>query len=253
MRIAYVLPGPLSLGHPAGKQELVRRQEILQSWASPGTEVVVREVAEGPPSIESAYEEYLSLTQTAGLLLSLQDEGFDAAVIGCFGDPCLDALYEVTERLVVVGPGNASFHLAAMLGERFGVVTVDDGIVGPIRRQVAGSGLAERLAAVAVVQTPVLEMSGDVDDLVDRACAGAREVVAQGADTVVLGCMSMAFLDLGPRIEAEVGVPVVNPVQAGLLTAEGRARFGLRHSKRAYPLPRKVAAGAALRELYVHP
>src|SRR3954453_6524128 len=189
MRLAYVLPGPLSLGHPAGKAELERRQDILQSWAAPGTVVVVREAAEGPPSIESAYEEYLSLAQTAGILRGLQDDGFDAAVIGCFGEPCLDALYGVTEGLVVAGPGDASFHLAAMLGERFGVVTVDDGIVGPIRRQVAGSGLAGRLAGVAVVKTPVLEMSGDVDELVARACAGARELVTQGADTVVLGCM----------------------------------------------------------------
>ncbi|HEV7725508.1 MAG TPA: aspartate/glutamate racemase family protein [Modestobacter sp.] len=251
MRIAYVLPGPLSLRHPGGQQELKRRQEILQAWAAPGTTVVVREVAAGPPSIESAYEEYLSLAQTAGLLQTLQGEGFDAAIIGCFGDPCLDALYEVTEDLVVIGPGDASFHLAAMLGESFGVVTVDDGIVGPIRRQVAGSGLAARLAHVAVVSTPVLELSGNVDELVERACTGAREVVARGADTVVLGCMSMAFLDLGPLIEAAVGVPVVNPVQAALMLAEGRARFGLRHSKRAYPLPRKVAAGASLADLYV--
>ncbi|MCW2509162.1 MAG: Asp/Glu racemase [Modestobacter sp.] len=251
MRIAYVLPGPLSLRHPGGAKELQRRQEILQGWAAPGTTVVVRQVTEGPPSIESAYEEYLSLAQTAGLLQQLQGEGFDAAVIGCFGDPCLDALYEVTEQLVVVGPGDASFHLAAMVGESFGVVTVDDGIVGPIRRQIAGSGLADRLAGVAVVETPVLEMSDDVGELVGRACAGARQLVDRGADTIVLGCMSMAFLDLGPLIEAEVGVPVVNPVQAGLMTAEGRARFGLRHSKRAYPLPRKVAAGASLADLYV--
>ena len=251
MRIAYVLPGPLSLRHPGGQQELQRRQQILQAWAAPGTTVVVHQSAEGPPSIESAYEEYLSLAQTAGLLHELQDEGFDAAVIGCFGDPCLDALYEVTERLVVVGPGDASFHLAAMIGQRFGVVTVDDGIVGPIRRQVAGSGLADRLAGVSVVRTPVLEMSDDLDELVERASAGAQELVDRGADTIVLGCMSMAFQDLGPLIEARVGVPVVNPVQAALMTAEGRARFGLRHSKLAYPLPRKIAAGASLADLYV--
>ncbi|MCW2616925.1 MAG: Asp/Glu racemase, partial [Modestobacter sp.] len=72
MRIAYVLPGPLSLRHPGGDEELQRRQEILQGWAAPGTTVVVRQVTEGPPSIESAYEEYLSLAQTAGLLQQLQ-------------------------------------------------------------------------------------------------------------------------------------------------------------------------------------
>ena len=60
-----------------------------------------------------------------------------------------------------------------------------------------------------------------------------------GADVLVLGCMSMAFLpgiceDLGRR----VGVPVVNPVIAALKTAEALVAMKLSHSKAAWPPPK---------------
>jgi allantoin racemase len=248
MRISYVFPGPMSRS-ALGAGELTRRAGILQSWAAPGTRVEVREVPSGPVSIESAYEEYLSLPETAAIMCDLEETGADAAILGCFGDPCLDALQEVTSRLVVVGPGQASFHVAAMLGEQFGVVTVAQGVVGPIRRQVQHSGLTGRLAGIGVVDMPVLEMTADPEQTASRAAAAAAELVERGADAIVLGCMSMAFLDLGPRIEERIGVPVVNPVQAALALAEGRARFGMRHSKVAFPTPMKMSAGASLADL----
>jgi allantoin racemase len=56
----------------------------------------------------------------------------------------------------------------------------------------------------------------------DKAAAAARAAVAQdGADVLVLGCMSMAFLPgICEDLTERVGVPVVNPVVVGLKTAE---------------------------------
>src|SRR3954452_23062904 len=106
-RIAYVTPGPMHLT-ALGEAELERRRAKLQSWAAPGTKVTVRSAASGPASIESMYEEYLSVKGTAAALHDLEAEGFDAAVVGCFGDPGLDGLREVTDMLLV-GPGGVSF------------------------------------------------------------------------------------------------------------------------------------------------
>jgi allantoin racemase len=251
MRIVYAVPGPMSKT-ALGAKEVRRRQAILREWAPAGVEVTVRDVPSGPASIESAYEEYLSVEQTARLVVDLEADGVDAVILGCFGDPGLDALYELTERTVVVGPGEASAHVAAMLGQRFGVVTVADGVVNPIRHLVARAGLASSLAGVGVVDVPVLELGEDRDSSAQRAADAARTLVERhGADVIVLGCMSMAFLDLGVDIEAKVGVPVVNPVKAALALAHGRAHFGFRHSKLAYPTPRKLAAGTPLDGLVV--
>ena len=47
MRIAYVVPGPMSKG-PMGLAEMRRREALLNSWAFSGTEVTVVDVPDGP-------------------------------------------------------------------------------------------------------------------------------------------------------------------------------------------------------------
>jgi allantoin racemase len=55
--------------------------------------------------------------------------------------------------------------------------------------------------------------------------------------------MSMTFLDVTAQLEAEMGVPVVDPARSALEVAGAMAGSGLRHSKSAYPLPPRVANG----------
>jgi allantoin racemase len=251
MRILYVIPGPMGRSE-AGAAEVARRGAKLREWAAAGTAADIRDVERGPASIESAYEEYLSVPATAEAMLEAERDGYDAALLGCFGDPGADAFRELLTRMVVVAPGEAAFHLAGLLGERFGIVTVTTSIVNPLRHLVARAGLAERLAGIAVVETPVLELSRDPAATLARMTgAGRRLVEEREADTLVLGCMSMAFMDVTPRLEAELGVPVVNPARSALKVAEAIVGSGLRHSKLAYPLPPKLADGrldaAALR------
>lgn len=240
--IVYAIPGAITKTQ-LGADEVVRRAKILESWAAPDIEVEVRAVTSGPASIESAYEEYLSVAPTAALLRDAEQEGVDVAILGCFGDPGLDALREITTTLPVVGPGEAAFHVAAMLGDQFGIVTVTEGVVSPMRHLVARSGLTEKLAGIAVTGMPVLEMTGARDEALDLVRERGRALVERGAAVLVLGCMSMAFLDVTPELERDLGVPVVNPARAALHTAEMLARTGLRHSKSTYPVPAKLSSG----------
>lgn len=141
--------------------------------------------------------------------------------------------------------------LARLLADACGRPGLHDphGVVGPIERVAAHAGLDGRLTGVAVVDTPVLALGENPGETAERASTAGGELVRQGATVLVLGCMSMAFLDLGPVLEAKLGVPVVNPVHAALAVAEGRARYRMRHSKAAYPVPRKVASGSRLSSL----
>jgi|1186.fasta_scaffold10359_2 allantoin racemase len=246
-RVLYAIPGALSKT-ALGPEEVQRREKVLSSWSAPDVDVAVRDVPTGPASIESALEEYLSVFPTAALLRDAEQEGFDAAVLGCFGDPGLDALREITTRMPVVGPGEAAFHVASMLGERFGIVTVAHGVVSPLRHLVARSGLSERLAGIAVAETSVLDVTGNRDGMIDAVIEQGRALIERrDADALVLGCMSLAFLDITAHLEDALGVPVVNPAKAGLYTAEMLARAQLRHSKRTYPQPAKLATGTVAR------
>lgn len=241
MRLLYILPGNLSYSD-TGRAEIERRRAILRRLAAPGTAVDTVDVPEGPLSIESAYEEYLAVPGTLRRVQEAEQTGYDGVIIGCFGDPGVDAARELV-TIPVVGPAEASMLLAATLGHRFSIVTVLDSVVAPLRHLAARVGLASKLASVRAVEIPVLELARDRDRSIERMIAISRRAVQDdGADVLVLGCMSMGFLDAHGRIAAAVGTPVVNPVLAAVKLLEALIGAGLRHSKQAYPLPPKLRA-----------
>lgn len=241
MRLLYILPGSLSRTE-TGKGEMERRRGVLRRLAAAEVEVDITDVPEGPASIESAYEEYLSVPGTLERVREAARQGYDGAIIGCFGDPGLDAARELVE-MPVVGPAEASMLLACILGHRFSVVTVLDSVVAPLRHLAAKIGVGDKVASVRAVDIPVLELARDRDRSVSRMIGAGRTAVEEdGADTLVLGCMSMGFLEAHREISSAVGVPVVNPAYAALKVLEALVGAGLRHSKRAYPLPPKLKA-----------
>ena len=249
-RIAYLVPGPMHRTE-LGSMELKRRQDKLQQWAFPDTQVEVHAVDEGPASIESMYEEYLSIPPTARLLGTVEASGADAAIIGCFGDPGIDGLREISD-ILVLGPAGASVALATTLGHRFSFVTVTASIVPALRRLAWEAGAAEALASVRYIDMPVIEINKDHDAAVAAMLVESRKAVEDdGADTLVLGCMSMGFLDVAEYMSAELGVPVINPARAALKIAEASLAQGLRQSRRAYMRPPKLDAGHTLDELFI--
>lgn len=241
MKIVYLVPGPMGRSDE-GQAELERRGELLATYAGSETTTGIEDVGEGPASIESAYEEYLSIPASVRRAAELELEGWDAVILGCFGDPGLDAFREVIS-IPAIGPGEASALLAASLGHRFSIITISDSVVPAIERQVRNVGVAEKLASVRAVNIPVLELHQDrertIAAVVDEGRSALRE---DRADTLVLGCMSMGFLEIAEAVTTELDVPVLNPARAALRFAEAIVGAGLSHSRRAYLTPPKLAA-----------
>lgn len=243
MRIAYFLPGPLSRG-PLGPAEPGRREAYLGAAAFVGTEVEVREAASGPASIESSVEEHLAIPGILKAVPALADEGFDAVIIGCFGDPGLAPARELVE-IPVIGPGQASALAAAGLGQRFAILTVVAEVVPSILRQMRGYGLTGLLAEVRAVDVPVLELAERRDEVLGALELEGHAALRAGADALVLGCMSMGFLDVARALGERLDIPVVNPVLAALKAAEAAVSAGLVHSPLTYPPRRRQAATEA--------
>ena len=220
MKIVYVVPGPMEKG------EVKRRGQLLKKWAFPETEVDIMAAEEGPASIESMYEEYLSIPGAAKLIYDAERKGYDAAILGCAGDPGLDAMREITTKMLVVGPGQASMLVGAMLGHRFSIVTIEDSMVASSYEQAYKAGVLEKLASVVSVNIPVLELLVNRDESLRK------------------------IIELGKKA---VGVPVVNPSKVGLKVAEALVGSGLMHSKIAFATPVKISSGkvANLDDLYL--
>lgn len=247
MKIRYIIPGPMGRAH--GRGEVERRGALLAQWAAPDVETSIVDTEDGPASIESAYEEYLSVPAAVAALGEAEAEGVDAVIVGCFDDPGVDALRELSTATLVVGPGATSMHATALLGSSFGLVTVPNPTA--VKKLVLSERLEARLAGIALVDMPVLDLGQDVQATKRGILAAGESLIAQGADTIVLGCMSMAFLDIDDQLSSELGVPVINPAKVALGVAEALVRARLLPSRLAYPMPPKLAAGSPLGHLFI--
>ncbi|MEM7441924.1 MAG: aspartate/glutamate racemase family protein [Pseudomonadota bacterium] len=240
MKIAYVVPGPMSKG-PMGATEVKRRERLLNQWAFEGTSAKVEDVETGPSSIESAYEEMLAIPATLDLIRDCERNGYDAAIIGCFGDPGLEAARELV-RMPVVGPAESSMLLAASLGHKFSVLTIYDSLIAGQEHLAHKAGVAAKLASVRATNIAVLDLMRDRALTLERLIEVGRACVKQDrADSILLGCMTMSFLDVAETVSAEIGVPVINAGKAALKHAEMLVSQGLTHSLTAYAPPPKLA------------
>jgi len=250
MKIGYIVPGFVSKG-PLGAGELRRREQLLNSWAFPGTTVIVRDVASGPASIESGYEEALAVPAAVEAIVECERDGFDAAIIGCFGDPGMEAARELVS-IPVVGPCESSLLLAASLGHKFSILTIFDSLIAGQELLAYKVGVRDKLASVRATDIPVLELMKDPKAtrmrLTEVAGACAKE---DRADAFLFGCMTMSFLDMAEEISVAVGGAAVNAAKAALKQAETLVSIGLSHSKTAFPTPAKMRVGTSYQAMRV--
>ena len=212
--------------------------------ASPGVEIRAVNPDFGPPSIEGYFDEAFSVPGLIAEIGKAPDS--DAFVIACFDDTGLEAARCATEA-PVVGIGEAAFHLASLIADRFSVVTTLSRSIAPIERNLVKYGLAARCARVRAADVPVLAL--------EEPGSGARRTIEKeieraladdGAEAIVLGCAGMT--DLARDLSRAAGVPVLDGVACAVGLAESLARLGLRTSKRntyAAPLAKTYAGDYA--------
>lgn len=203
-----------------------RIEACARAVAGPDTEITGITSESGPASIESHYDEALSVP---GLLSEIVHRApADGYVIACFGDPGLDAAREVAPG-PVVGIAEAAMRTATHVAPSFSVVTTLTRTVGRAQQLVDRYGVRRYCRSVRACDIPVLGVDGDPAAL-KRILAECRAAVeADGAEAVVLGCAGMA--DMCAELTGELGVPVIDGVAAAVATVEGLVRLGLTASR----------------------
>jgi allantoin racemase len=207
------------------KGELDRRRDILNSYATKGTVVDIASIKDGPASIESFYDECMAIPNTLRLVQKASDDKYDAIIIGCYGDAGIQAAREIVDT-PVIGPGESSMVIACLLGHSYSILTVMESIVPLLRGLADRVGVSSKLASVRSIGIPVLELADRGDTLEHLVEVGRLAVDKDGADVLILGCMSMAFLGLSVELQRKLNIPVVNPVQSSVKIAETLVEMG---------------------------
>jgi allantoin racemase len=217
------------------------RRAFLQSKAAPGFEIGNIDRKDGPQTIESMYEEYLYIPIMIESVVQAEKEGYQAVITGCAGDPGLDGARELV-RIPVTGPGESGMILANMLGFRFSVITILDSVVRSTYELAHKVGVSQKLASVKAIGVPVLEVRKREQSTYDALKRSAVEAIEKDhADVLVMGCASLSFYS--EWLQAEMKIPVVNPLVAALKMAEVLVSMNLTYSPLTYQTPPKIAAG----------
>ena len=195
--------------------------------ARPDTIIRTTQPAAGPLTIESYYDEYLAIPHILAELIQ-HEAASDAFILACWGDPGIEAAREIT-RKPVIGIAEASLYVANSLGAKFGVVSTLKRTQHMVEKTIEKVGLSSRCALALCTDLPVAATEEDRDHTVNVLEAGGCQVIAAGAEVIVLGCAGMSGLD--QQLAARLGVPVIDAVAAAVVWAEALVQLGAQTSK----------------------
>ncbi len=223
IKLKLIAPVPVP---PEGMGAMEKMLEARRRVASPGTVIDFVIPSEGPPVLSKMADIFLSSEAVLPEVLKAPEEGYSAVIVDC----TCDQLYpEIRSRLSIplVPALHASLHLAAMLCERFSIITpmLGQGKIYPRLAELYGFG--ERV--VSVQERVVDFISGAVSDeeLISIFVEESYLALQKGAQGIVLGCTA---LTLNRQLQEKLGVPVLAPGDVAIKTAEMLVKLGLRYS-----------------------
>ena len=197
------------------------RQALAAVAFRDGPEIVCETLAEGPLGIET--EEHVASVALPLRRLVAGRNDVDAFVIACYSDPGLHVAREATRR-PVFGINEAGVLTALARGERFGVIAIAQRSIRRHLRYLRQMGLSDRLAGERPLDMSVAETASSATAFERMIAVGGELRDRDGADVVIMGCAGMARHRA--RLEAALGIAVIDPTQAAVAMAIGAAQFG---------------------------
>ncbi len=207
-------------------------EKIAQSARSvclESTEIIARSPQHGPESIECALDETIAAAALLDVIAQGEEEGVDAHIIACFGDPAIDAARELA-TVPVIGIAGAAFQLASLVSHKFGVVTTMSRTLPAAEHLLHRYGYKHLCSGVRATDIPVLELEDLKDSLYQTLlteCQSSMKI--DGAEAIVLGCAGMS--DLVEKLSSTLNIPVIDGVTAAVKLSESLYQLKLTTSK----------------------
>ncbi len=150
-------------------------------------------------------------------LISAECPNYDAFVIACYSDPGLNESRTIC-RKPVLGIHESAVALSASFERRFGVLALGRESIQRHIAYVRSIGMQQFHAGERPLNLSVDAVANDPEALARIVETGRELIDEDGAETVVLGCAGMAR---HRRVAQEqLGVPVIDPVQAAVTMAK---------------------------------
>ena len=222
-------------------------EEVAKKYASKGTEIYAVSPPTGPASIESLYDEALSVPGVISeVVKGDREEGADAFVIACFGDPGIEAAREVTDK-PVIGIAQAAITVGRIMAPNFSVLYVLDRSQKIIENVLALHDAKAKCCSIRSIGMSVLD-SEDKEKLLDALMKEAEKCRDEdGAECVLLGCAG--FAQFAEFMTGELGILVLDGVVPAVRLCEALVGMNVKVPKKmlaTYPDKKEIVGFESL-------
>jgi allantoin racemase len=198
--------------------EQARRTAILERLLPPNV-VIDAVLLPGPEFLDRAEHFDQAIAAAGEWAATVPPDRYDVIISAGALDPGLVQLRSILS-IPVVGPGEASLGIGAALGRPLSIVTVDEYAVAKTAGFLAQTATKPPIASVRSMDFPVRRIVSDLDGGRDALRRHVRAAVREdGARTVMLGAMTLGTLGLDQELRDELGVPIINPLEAAMSAA----------------------------------
>jgi allantoin racemase len=246
VKILVVLPAAEGV-YPAEAE--ARRIERVKSYSNEHTQIDV-----GHPAAISGFMPYGGAANALDLarnhlligerMIQAEQEGYDACVP--FG--MIDFGVEIARSrctIPIVGQSQATYCMAAMMAERWGIISYQASGHAMMHRQLVTYGFVDRAIGWGESGMPNDEMPRRRDELFAKFVSEGKRIVNDGAELIVCHGMSMCPIEFSAAEYADgIGVPVLEGMGCAVAMAEAWVRTGTPYSRIRHPAPKpKTAVG----------
>ena len=188
-------------GSPGGdwcQQMANTERDCMKLVADPGTEIVMRfpnwGLRDGLDGFFHPLTNLLNDRNVYHQIVAAEKEGFDAAITACYYDPMLRELRTALD-IPVVGIAEASMHMAAILGAKFGVVSISPEGAIDMDANVDRWGLRQKCVGVLSMKDTHTGWLADtlvnppetLENTIDEFIATSRALIERGAEVICCG------------------------------------------------------------------
>src|ERR1041384_1418673 len=232
IRVAFVIGG-----YPP--EEYKRRADVARSYSTSEIEVGIVDTKASPyfygitpAEIQMVTPAYIESYRQA------EKEGYDAAVPLGMLDLGVDGGKSAVD-IPVVGPMEASLHIASLIGDRFGLIIYHEKLLAFNRAIVRRYGMEDRIVGFGVSGVDLPDISANREKVVQNFVNEAKKLIVEGAEVIIPMGIAQCPVHIKPDwLQQELGVPVVEVIGGPIRVAAMLASLGLKQSRVRWPKSR---------------
>jgi allantoin racemase len=213
-------------------EQLRLRQHVAKSYSSAEVEVGILSVPARPFDGLTPAEIQAAAPIFHEAFRQAEREGYDAVVPLGMLDIGVEGGRSAVD-IPVIAPLQAVLHVAAQVGEHFGVVCYHPSAMPRHRAQCIAYGMENFIAGRRASGFYVQHIADNRDKMIESFLMAARALIEEnGADVIIPQGITQCPVQMKPKwLSEQLGVPIVEGIGAPIRLAALLAGLGLKHSR----------------------